>query len=68
MFPRLNLSHLSPRYVPNWAAGGSKNTVAEPAVAGRVLLDLYRRFGDKWLVQLLFDDLLDWSEWQSWLL
>ena len=26
-------------YVPNWAAGGSKNTVAEPAVGGRVLLD-----------------------------
>ena len=62
--PRLTCLTPPPRYVPNWAAGGSKNTVAEPAVAGRVLLDLYRRFGDKWLVQLLLDDLLDWSEWQ----
>jgi hypothetical protein len=51
-------------YVPNWAAGGSKTTVAEPAVAGRVLLELYRRFGDSWVVELLFDDLLDWSNWQ----
>ena len=51
-------------YVPNWAAGGSKNTVAEPAVGGRVLLELYKRFGDKWLVDLLFDDLLDWNNWQ----
>ena len=51
-------------YVPNWAAGGSKNTVAEPAVGGRVLLELYQRFKDKWLVELLFDDLLDWNRWQ----
>jgi len=51
-------------FVPNWAAGGNKNTVSEPAVGGRVLLDLYRRFGDAWLVELLLDDLLDWSDWQ----
>jgi hypothetical protein len=47
-------------FVPNWAAGGSKNTVAEPAVGGKVLLDLYERFGDVWIVELLFDDLFDW--------
>ena len=28
-----------------------------------MLLDLYTRFGDVWLVELLFDDLLDWHEW-----
>ena len=51
-------------YVPNWAAGGSKNTVAEPAVGGRVLLELFERFNDTWIVELLFDHLLDWSKWQ----
>jgi hypothetical protein len=51
-------------FVPNWAAGGSKSSQAEPAVGGRVLLELYRRFNDTWLVELLVDDLLDWHEWQ----
>ena len=51
-------------YVPNWAAGGSKNTVAEPAVGGRVLLELFERFNDTWIVELLFDHLLDWNKWQ----
>ena len=50
-------------FVPNWAAGGSKNDVSEPAVGSRVLLDLYRRFGDLWIVELLFDHLLDWNRW-----
>ena len=50
--------------VPNWASGGSKSSQSEPAIGARVLLDLFRRFGDLWLVELLFDDLLDWSEWQ----
>ena len=44
--------------------GGSKNTQAEPAVGGRVLLELYQRFGDRWIVDLLFADLLDWNNWQ----
>ena len=51
-------------FVPNWAAGGSKAQQAEPAVGSRVLLDLFNRFHDAWLVELLFDDLFDWSEWQ----
>ena len=28
-----------------------------------MLLEIYQRWGDRWLVELLFDDLLDWSDW-----
>eukprot|EP00927_Polykrikos_kofoidii_P024616 TRINITY_DN22354_c0_g1_i1.p1 TRINITY_DN22354_c0_g1~~TRINITY_DN22354_c0_g1_i1.p1 ORF type:complete len:896 (-),score=88.86 TRINITY_DN22354_c0_g1_i1:93-2780(-) len=51
-------------FVPNWAGGGSKSPRSEPAVASKVLLELFRRWGDRWLVELLFDDLYDWNEWQ----
>lgn len=51
-------------FVPNWASGGSKSQSSEPAVCSRVLLDLFVRFKDAWLVELLLDDLLDWSTWQ----
>ena len=53
-------------FVPNWAGGGCKSQASEPVVGSRVLLDLYRRFGDVWLVELLFDDLLDWHNWNWW--
>jgi hypothetical protein len=29
----------------------------------QVLLQMYTKYKDKWIVQLLFDDLLDWSNW-----
>ena len=51
-------------FLPNWAAGGSKAAQSEPAVGARVLLDLHARYGDAWLVELLFEDLLDHSQWQ----
>ena len=51
-------------YVPNWASGGSKADQAEPAVCSRVLLELFQRFNDTWIVELLLDDLIDWSDWQ----
>ena len=57
-------SKTSGGYMPNWASGGSKAQQAEPAVASRVLLELYARFQDAWLVELLLDDLLDHSQWQ----
>ena len=50
-------------FVPNWYSGGSKSQQSEPLLGSRVLLDLYQRFGDLWLVELLVDDLLDWHEW-----
>jgi hypothetical protein len=51
-------------FVPNHAAGGAVSGGAEPAVGGKVLLELYRRFNDTWIVELLLDDLIDWNDWQ----
>jgi len=51
-------------FVPNWSAGGWKSVDrSEPPVGSKVLLDIYTRFGDKWLVEFLYDDLLAWHEW-----
>ena len=35
----------------------------EPPIGAAVLLALYRRYGDLWLVELLFNDLLRWNDW-----
>eukprot|EP01045_Picozoa_sp_COSAG04_P027954 COSAG04_NODE_4214_length_2228_cov_1.149366_1_plen_115_part_10 len=52
-------------FVPNFAAGGSKSMDrTEPPVGSKTLHDLYKKYQDKWIVELLFDDLLDWSNWQ----
>lgn len=51
-------------FVPNFAAGGTKSADrTEPPIGAKVLLEMYRKYGDEWLVELLFDDLLGWSDW-----
>ena len=51
-------------FVPNYSAGGLKSQDrTEPPVGSRVLLEIYKRYKDTWLVRLLFDDLLDWHNW-----
>ena len=51
-------------FVPNYAAGGTKSQDrTEPPVGAKATLQLYHKWGDAWLVELLFDDLLDWSNW-----
>ncbi len=51
-------------FIPNGAtAGGKSQDRTEPMMGAKVLLEMYRKFGDLWLVQLLFDDLLDWNNW-----
>jgi hypothetical protein len=50
-------------YVPNWSSGGSKAQQSEPAVGGFALLELWKRYQELWLVELLFDDLLNWNDW-----
>ena len=58
----------------NYAAVGSKSVDrTEPPQAARVLLTLHKKYnatfvdsygsGLDWLVELLFQDLLDWSNW-----
>ena len=49
-------------FIPNFQAGGTKSQDrTEPPVGAKVLQDLYNRYGDKWIVELVFDDLLDWQ-------
>ena len=51
-------------FIPNGATGGGKSQDrTEPMMGAKVLLEIYRKFGDTWLVELLFDDLLDWNNW-----
>jgi len=48
-------------YLANCAGGGYKDQDrSEPPVGSKVLLSLYEKFQDKWIVELLFDDCLDW--------
>jgi len=57
-------SKTSAGFVPNFAAGGSKSQDrTEPPVGAQVLVELHKRFGDLWIVELLIDDLVDWSDW-----
>ena len=51
-------------FVPNYSAGGIKSQDrTEPPIGAKVLLETYRRWREPWLVELLLDDLLDWSDW-----
>lgn len=50
-------------YVPNTASSVNKARHSQPPVGGKVLLEMYRKYGDQWVVELLFDDLIDWNNW-----
>ncbi len=51
-------------FIPNYSAGMDKSLDrTEPPVGSKVLLSIYSRYQELWLVQLLFDDLLDWHQW-----
>ena len=51
-------------FVPNFSGSTAKSLDrTEPPIGARVLLEMYKRYKDKWLVQLLFNDILDWNEW-----
>jgi glycogen debranching enzyme len=50
-------------FVSNFEAGGQKSQDrTEPLVGARVLLELYKKYGDAWVVELLLDDFLDWFD------
>jgi len=52
-------------FVPNF---GTVNHVksrdrSQPPVGSLVIRELYRRFGDQWLLAEVFDDLREWNRW-----
>jgi hypothetical protein len=51
-------------FMPNCATAGAKSQDrTEPTAGAKVLLELWKKYQDKWIVKLLFDDLLDANNW-----
>ena len=51
-------------FVPNYSAGGTKSIDrTEPPIGAKVLLEMYKKFNDTWIVDLLYDDLVAWNDW-----
>ena len=50
-------------FVPNTAASVNKARHSQPPVGSKVLLEMFTKYKDEWIVELLFDDLLDWNNW-----
>jgi hypothetical protein len=51
--------------VPNYASGRGQTSLdrSEPPVGAVVVRDLFRRFGDRWLLEAAFPRLLAWNRW-----
>jgi putative isomerase len=51
-------------FVPNFTTAKHKSADrSQPPVGSMVLDSIYRKYHDKWIVELLFDDLLSWNRW-----
>ena len=51
-------------FVPNYAAGGMRSEDrTEPPVGAKVTLELFKKFKQAWVVDVVWDDLLDWNDW-----
>ena len=52
-------------FVPNvsWGNGYKSLDRSQPPVGSDVLLSLYKRYGDKWLCELLYPAMKSWNDW-----
>lgn len=52
-------------FVPNFGtvAGIKSRDRSQPPVGALVFRELYRRYGERWLLEMVFDDLLRWNRW-----
>lgn len=52
-------------FVPNYSSstGTKSRDRSQPPVGSTVAIALYKRFGDKWFLEELFDLLLTWNRW-----
>lgn len=52
-------------FVPNFATvcGLKSDDRSQPPVGAMIVLGLYQTFGDRWLPEMLFEDLLRWNRW-----
>ena len=58
-------SHTERGFIPNFAAatGLKSRDRSQPPVGSFVVRELYRRYGERWLLEELYDDLLVWNRW-----
>ena len=52
-------------FIPNFvcASGFSSLDRSQPPVGSMVVHSLYQRFGDRWLLEEVYDNLLTWNRW-----
>ncbi|MFC6155679.1 MGH1-like glycoside hydrolase domain-containing protein [Kribbella jiaozuonensis] len=52
-------------FVPNVEQGTGRKTYdgSQPPVGSMTVLELYRRFGDRWFLEECFETLLSWNRW-----
>ncbi len=52
-------------FVPNCVAINGFKTLdrSQPPVGSLVLYEVYKKYKEEWIVELLFDDLLNWNTW-----
>lgn len=52
-------------FIPNFGAAGDNKSRdrTEPPVGAMTVRELYRRFGDRWVLEESFDALLRWNRW-----
>lgn len=52
-------------FVPNniQANGFITRDRSQPPVGSMCVREIYRKFGEKWFLELLYDDLLEWNRW-----
>lgn len=51
-------------FVPNFSSGTRKSRDrTEPPVGAKVTWEIYQKCKEQWLVELLYDDLMDWNTW-----
>lgn len=52
-------------FIPNMSCGNGQKTQdrSQPPVGSRMVLELYRKYEELWLVELLYPALLEWNTW-----
>lgn len=52
-------------FVPNMhtARGGISFDRSQPPVGSWIVWELYQKFGDRWFLEEVFEDLLEWNRW-----
>lgn len=57
--------HTARGLVPNvyWGTGFASEDRSQPPVGSAMLVEIYRRYGEKWIVEMLYPALQKWNEW-----